>query len=796
MTNSRNSSSETSRSVEKLDPRIQRWIWSKGWTELRDAQERAIPPILAADRDVIVAASTASGKTEAAFLPILTRLAEGADEMGLAMYLSPLKALINDQWDRLEELCALLEIPVTPWHGDIAANRKSKFHRNPSGCLLITPESLEALLMRHGTGLATLFGNLRYVVIDELHSFMGAERGKQLQSQLVRIERIVERRVPRIGLSATLGDFGSAKEFLRPGHGGEVELIESKGSGQELKVLIRGVLEPVIQSDGEEETPDLLAKAGIVADLFKTLRGTNNLVFPNSRSLVEFFADRLRRTCEEARVPNEFWPHHGSLSREIREQAEAALKQKERPATGICTSTLELGIDIGAVKSVAQIGSPPSVASLRQRLGRSGRRKGEPAILRAYAIERQLTAQSGLADQLRAGLVQSVAMVRLLVQGWYEPIEEGGFHTSTLVQQILSLLVQYGGLQARQLWEMLCARGAFQQMPQDMFASLLRGLGAKELIFQDPTGLILLAPKGEKLTEHYSFYAAFSSREEFRVVTEGRTLGAMPISRPLAVGSFVIFGGKRWQVTRVSQQEMVIEVRPGASGALPSFEGTAGATIHDRVRAEMRSVLAGDDPVIFLDKLGQQLLDEARTNYRQLGLERTMLREAGNYVHILLWKGDRIHDTLTLLLQFKGLQALSHGVFVEVRGATAPDVEQTLRELATGRTLDPLEIAAQVENKFRQKWDLVLPPDVLDADFASDALDVPNTIATLREYWSGTKETRDQSEIRSAEPTTGGATPFHRPRNAKPMAERPRLDEDCHRQEHGFSVPSDDEIPF
>lgn len=735
MTNSQNSSSEASRSFEKLDPRIQRWIWSAGWTELRDAQERAIPPILAADRDVIVAASTASGKTEAAFLPILTRIAGDPDEMGLAMYVSPLKALINDQWGRLEQLCELMEIPVTPWHGDIAANRKSKFHRNPAGCLLITPESLEALLMRQGSGLAAAFQNLRYVVIDELHAFMGSERGKQLQSQLARIERIVERTVPRIGLSATLGDFSRAKEFLRQGNGAGVELIESKGTGQELKVLLRGVLEPAVQSStqDEESEPDLIAKAGIVTELFKTLRGSNNLIFPNTRRAVEFFADRLRRTSEEQRVPNEFWPHHGNLAREIREQTEAALKQKERPATGICTSTLELGIDIGAVKSVAQIGAPPSVASLRQRLGRSGRRRGDPAILRAYAIERQLTPLSGLADQLREGLIQTAAMVRLLVQGWYEPIEPKGLHASTMVQQILSLLVQHGGMQAKQLWEMLCSQGAFQAIEPNLFASLLRGLGQKEIAFQDPTGMLLLAPKGELLTEHYTFYAAFSSQEEFRVVTEGRTLGSMPVNRPLAAGSFVIFGGRRWLVTRVSQADLVIEVKPGSGGALPSFEGESGATLHDRVREEMRAVLEGTQPVPFLDRQGQQLLTEARANYTQMGLGKTAVRQSGNYVQILLWKGDRIHDTLTLLLQHKGFEALNHGLFVEVRGRRADEVTDALREITSAKKIDPMDVAANVEIKFRQKWDSLLADDVLNADFAADKLDIEGTLGALRD---------------------------------------------------------------
>ena len=375
MTNSPSSDSEPrSRSFESLDRRIQRWVWASGWTELRDAQERAIPLILGADKDVIIAASTASGKTEAAFLPILTNLAKDEGGPALAMYVGPLKALINDQWQRLEGLVESLEIPVTPWHGDITATRKRAFLENPSGCLLITPESVEALLMRHGSNLSGLFAALRYVVIDELHSFIGSERGKQLQSQLCRIESVLQRRVCRIGLSATLGDMDGAKAYLRPEDPGGVALIVANEGGQELRALIRGIRNPAMQRVGntgteDEGIPDLAAKEAIVADLFRVMRGTNNLVFPNSRSAVEFFADRLRRRCEETRVPNEFWPHHGSLSKEIREETEAALKQRERPATAICTNTLELGIDIGSVKSVAQIGPRPQSPAFASGLG-------------------------------------------------------------------------------------------------------------------------------------------------------------------------------------------------------------------------------------------------------------------------------------------------------------------------------------------------------------------------------------------------------------------------------------------
>ena len=737
MTNSQSSSSEPrSSSFECLDPRVQRWVWSAGWTELRDAQERAIPLILGAEKDVIIAASTASGKTEAAYLPILTDLAQHEGGLPLAMYVGPLKALINDQWLRLEGLVESMEIPVTPWHGDITASRKRDFLKSPHGCLLITPESIEALLMRHGSSLAGLFGGLRYIVIDELHSFIGSERGKQLQSQLCRIERVLQRRVCRIGLSATLGDMDGAKAYLRSEDPNGVALIIANEGGQELQVLIRGVLDPATQQAGgvpneEGNIPDLVAKTAIVADLFRVLRGTNNLVFPNSRSAVEFFADRLRRRCEEARVPNEFWPHHGSLSKEIREETEAALKQREKPATAICTNTLELGIDIGSVKSVAQIGPPPSVASLRQRLGRSGRRKGESAILRGYVIEHQLTSKSSLSDQLREGLIECSAMVQLLARGWYEPVTSDGLHGSTLVQQILSSIAQHGGLQARQLWELLCKNGAFSTVSQEYFLSLLRHLGEKEVIFQDGTGLILLAPTGERICEHYSFYAAFSSEEEFRIVCSGRTLGSLPITRPLVPGGFIIFGGRRWQVMSVSQEELLVEVQPGSGGVLPGFDGSSGAVIHDRVREEMRNILRTNDPVVFLDKTAQKFLHEARDTYQRLNLNDCFIRSSGDQIQLFLWRGDRVQDTLVLMLHSKGLKGLNEGICVTLTNTTEADVRRVLGEMLRSEPMDAKALAASVHGKARQKWDSFLPDDLLDATFASEYIDIAGTMAAL-----------------------------------------------------------------
>ena len=730
------SNSESS-SFSLLDSRIQRWIWAEGWTSLRDAQEQAVAALVGADQDVIIAAATAAGKTEAAFLPILTHLLNHPDIPGAVLYISPLKALINDQWERLGRLCEQLDTPVVAWHGDISANKKHRFLKSPEGILLITPESLEALFVNRGSNIGAIFKNLRYIVVDELHAFIGSERGKQLQSLMHRVELVVGRNLPRVGLSATLGDMKMASNFLCPRRAEGVKVIESKNAGQTLQIQVKGYIqspmrklleargEPESDSDDEPEDQDSPDFA-IAEHLYKVLRGSNNLVFPNSRTQVESFADRLRRCCERDAVPNEFWPHHGSLSKDLREQAEHALKSGEFPATGICTSTLELGIDIGSIKNVVQIGSPPSVASLRQRLGRSGRRAGEPAILRAYCKEQPLETGSSLSDQLRQGLVQTIAMIRLLTQSWFEPPRTQGMHASTLVQQCLSIIAQCGGATAPELWRRLVADGAFTTTEKKDFIELLKNLGAKELITQESSGLLLPGVIGERMINHYEFYSAFTSDEEFRLICAGKPLGSVPVSRPLTKDQRIIFGGRRWQVQDVDLEARVIIVSPSRGGAAPYFDGL-GAMIHDRVRQEMRTLLTEHSPCPFIDRTAQILLNEARQTFSALGLADQHIIKNGTNCQIVSWLGDHANDALCLLLDHVGLRCESEGLLI----STHVDIDKLMLALEQVAALDASDLQtllADVENMRREKWDWALPESLLMKSYASISLDIETAI--------------------------------------------------------------------
>ena len=729
-----------STAYELYHPSVQRWIYDSGWDRLRDAQERAAAPILAHRQDVVIAAATASGKTEAAWLPICSALIRqreaGEHAPGIqALAISPLKALINDQYDRITQLCDRLDLPVHRWHGDVPAARKSGVVRAPDGILLITPESLEALFVNHGARIRRLLGGLRYTVIDELHCFIGTERGAQLQSLLHRVELSVRRQVPRIALSATLGDFTAAADFLRPGQGREVIVVSSAEDAGEIRLQVRGYLaavpgraSPAKHSAGDNiETHD---RAPIADHLFRTLHRHDNLVFANSRAAVETYADMLERRRRAAGVPAEFLAHHGSLAKEIREHVESRLKDPTGPATAICTSTLEMGIDVGSVDSIAQIGAPPTVSSLRQRLGRSGRRAGQPAVLRIYISEPELTAGTPPPDALRDELVQSIAMVELLLATWYEPPDTAALHLSTLIQQILSLLAHHGSAPADQVYQALCGQGPFARVEKPTFVALLRDIGRHDLVRQDSRGWLLPGGQGDRLVNHHSFYAAFHTSQDYRLVTAGRTLGSLPVDRPILPGTLLIFNGHRWRVLGVDTAQRIIELASSGDGQPPVFPGSGGE-IADEVRRVMKDLYRSDVLPRYLDRTAQTMLGEGRAAFHRLDLADQAIVGWGHETLLFPWRGDRIMNTLSVTLASHGLHVGQEGVCLAVGGTTPTGLWKLVRRLAAQPPPDPLALADTVRAKTHDKYDRYLSEDLLNVAYAARALDIPAAWAAL-----------------------------------------------------------------
>ncbi len=255
---------------------LRRCLWQMGWTHLRPIQASAIELVLCSEQDGLISASTASGKTEAAFLPVLSRIHESPRPSVQALYVGPLKALINDQFRRLDELCEHAEIPVHRWHGDVTANRKSKLLMKPSGVLLITPESIESLFVNRSSALARLFSELQFVVIDEVHAFVGRERGRHLRSLLFRLERHVSAPFRLMALSATVGDaaFEYAK-WMRPQQPERVTLIDDPGVQRSIRFRINGYT--VGKARAQSRSSDTNVPGHMLTDLYDQFAGRKNL---------------------------------------------------------------------------------------------------------------------------------------------------------------------------------------------------------------------------------------------------------------------------------------------------------------------------------------------------------------------------------------------------------------------------------------------------------------------------------------------------------------------------------------
>ncbi len=691
-------------------------------------------PILAG-RDVVVASATASGKTEAAFLPILTRVADEVASSLSVLCVSPLKALINDQARRLEPLVELLDAPVTRWHGDAAHARKLRLLSDPRGVLLITPESIEALMINRGSSVPRLFAALDYVVIDELHSFIGTERGRQLQSLLHRIETAIGRQTPRVGLSATLGDMRLASDFLRPDHGAgegrsDVVVVESTAARREVRLQIRGYRVEAAVDDEEIEN------VALVGDLLRVVDDGTHIVFANRRTEVERYTDRTRRAAEQAGRSIDLRAHHGNLSKEVREDAEDALRSGQR-TTVFSTTSLELGIDVGAVESIGQIGPPPAVASLRQRMGRSGRSDDAPSIIRVFVEEIDPGPNPAPQDQIHEGLLQAIAMVELLISGWNEPPPPSALHLSTLVQQLLSLCAQRGGFRAQDAWSLLCVSGPFHGVSSDRFGQLLRNLATHDLIVQDHDGTIVIGLAGERLVNHYDFYSAFTSPEEYRLVADGRTLGTLPIVMPLVPGKYMIFAGRRWRIVDVDDRRKVAELISAPGGRAPPFFGGSGALVHDYVRREMRSMLATDEIPRYLDATARGLLLDARAAYRELRLDRRVIVEHADTTVLFHWAGDRVAHTLMLAFIRAGLEVSVDGVVLSILNASPTAVRAVLEEMAGDSQLQAYGLAAAARNKEREKHHRYFDEELLTLDYAASELDLDGARRCVTELLVG-----------------------------------------------------------
>jgi ATP-dependent Lhr-like helicase len=746
-----------------LHPGVQEAIWTMGWKDLKPIQVQSIHSVCETKNHLVICAQTAGGKTEAAFLPIISRLASDPQPSVQALYVGPLKALINDQFRRLEELCAKLEIPVHRWHGDVPANQKKSLRDKPSGILLITPESLESNFINFGAQVPRVYRHLSFVVIDELHSFLSNVRGVHLQSLLSRLSAAAGCAPRLVGLSATLADPQAARVFLAAEALDSVQVIEDTSAKREIKFGIKSFLKKphenkqparrltpeqalaladCLSSTGvpdeqcigeliekrltpaasEPANPDEDELDEIADDIIKNFELSTNLIFGNSKQSIEVLADRLHE-----RVRRENWPadpfvvHHGSLSKDLREDAEAMLKSGV-PTTALCSSTLEMGIDIGHVRAVGQVDTPWSVSSMVQRLGRSGRRAGEAAVMRMYIREDSPNGRSTLTDLLYPDLLRAIAMTRLMLAKWLEPFDQNRMNLSTLIHQILSCLKQTGGMSASDMYRALCQQGPFRGVSQPHFADLLRGLATLDLVEQVPQGELILAMVGERITAAFDFYAAFQSTDEFVIRCGADEIGKLPADIIPPVGDHLILAGKRWRVEEILSDQKLVFVVFSPGGKAPPFQGGA-VEIHTRIVCEMRTVLLGDDEPAYLDQNSKLLLRAARRTARAVSLAERDMIGGKQCVQWFPWVGTRALLTLSLLAKSAQIVHEMDRLSITYH---LPSAETLLAHLRQCTTSEPnaLALARLMPVKAVEKFDDFVPEALLDEANCRSRLDI------------------------------------------------------------------------
>ena len=820
---------------ERYAPFIQDFIYQHEWENLRAIQVAAADAIFNTDDNVLLAASTASGKTEAAFFPILTEFWEDPPRSVGALYIGPLKALINDQFARLTDLCEEADIPVWHWHGDVAASRKARLMKNPSGILQITPESLEALLLRKHSAIARLFCDLRYIVIDEVHSLLRGDRGGQTLCLIERLGRLAHVNPRRIGLSATIGDPQLTGAYLAAGTGRGTFIPQIDAPGRPWRLSMehfyvtepqaaddlgmsgegRGgghVLRQVLAFEGsrssnasegaadtarEAPAPPLAYSTSVEANtkhidesaplekgdsacglagdgnvdriggdpgrpptepptdtapaaadpgigyIFEHTRGKKCLVFVNSREEAEAVCTTLRQYCEANGQPDRFLIHHGNLSASFRESAETLMKDEDSNLTTITTATLELGIDIGRLERAFQIDAPFTVSSFLQRMGRTGRR-GAPQEMWFVMREEQPEARSMTPESIPWKLLQGIALVQLYVEErWVEPPRLDRLPYSLLLHQTLATLASEGELSPAALAARVLPLAPFHRVTQDDFRLLLRHLLETDLVERTEADGLIVGLAGERIVNSFKFYAVFQENEEYTVRSESQEIGT--IVQPPPAGEKIAIAGHVWVVDEVDHKRHLVYCTQ-VKGKVPAYFGDCPGDIDTHVLERMRHVLKQDDVFPYLMGNATARLKLARHVAENAGLADLPLVNLGGDAWCLLpWLGtyaflalERIVKIkIAPILGLKGIEA-SRPYFIQFKmPCSESDFMLELARVAdayeAGR-LDPMELLYPQEVPLFEKYDALLPAELVRRGFAYGVLDVAGACERIRSW--------------------------------------------------------------
>ena len=726
---------------ERYAPFIQDYIYRSGWQSLRAVQNAAGDAIFGTDDNVLLTASTASGKTEAAFFPILTLLDEEPSATVGVLYIAPLKALINDQFGRLNELCEEQGIAVTRWHGDAAQTKKRKLLKNPSGILQITPESLESLMINKHMEIPSLFSDLRFVVIDEIHSLLRADRGLQTFCLIERLCRVAGCNPRRIGLSATIGNPELAGQFMSAGSGRKTIIPDFDGGKEVWRLSMEHFYNTEPQADEgkpvpagtppmEEPTDTAPATADPgVGYIFEHTRGRKCLVFTNSREECESVCQLLRQYCEAQHEPDRFLIHHGNLSASYRESAEEEMKDDESLMSVCATATLELGIDIGRLERAFQIDSPFTVSGFLQRMGRTGRR-GDPSEMWFVMREDHQEARAMLPDTIPWFLIQGIALVQLYIEERFvEPPRMDRLPFSLLYHQTMSTLASHGEMTPAELASRVLTLSCFRRITKDDYRILLRHLIETDHISRTENGGLIVGLAGERIVNNYKFLAVFQENIEYTVRAGSEQLGT--IVKPPPVGDKIAIAGRVWVVEEVDhkRREVYCEL---VKGNIPAYFGDVAGDIHTRILERMRQVLSEDRQYPYLMPHAVCRLADARETFLKSGMgKRPLVHLGGKMWALFPWLGSYAFLALERFLKLRcagelGLHGLQSRRPYYIQFTMQADEEEFYRVVRkeAEKEIDALELVYPKEVPVFEKYDEYVPEELVRKGFAYGVLDL------------------------------------------------------------------------
>lgn len=733
---------------DRYAPFVQDYIYRNHWENLRAIQVAAADTIFNTDDNVLLTASTASGKTEAAFFPIITLFSENPPSSVGCIYIGPLKALINDQFTRLTDLCEEADIPVWHWHGDVAQSHKSRLMRKPSGILQITPESLEAMLLHKHAAIPKLFGDLRFVVIDEVHSLLRGDRGGQTLCLIERLSRIAGVNPRRIGLSATIGDPEKTGAFLSLGTGRNtiIPKIDAKGAKWRLS-MEHFYVKDVQAAEGkeisealpvlEEKTADAPKNADPgIGYIYEHTKGKKCLVFVNSREECETVTTTLRQYCDLQQERDRFLIHHGNLSASYRETAEGIMKDDSQYMTTVTTATLELGIDIGRLERAFQIDAPWTVSSFLQRMGRTGRRES-PAEMWFVMREDEPEARAMLPSTIPWKLLQGIALVQLyLEERWCEPPRLDRFAYSLVYHQTMSTLASCGEMSPKALADRILRLHYFHRVSQEDYKVLLRHLIKTDHIQQTEQGGLIVGLAGERVVNSFKFYGVFVESEEYTVRSESQELGTVCLPPP--VGEKLAIAGHVWLVLDVDHKRHLVYCEQ-VKGSIPAYFGECPGDLHTKILIRMRKVLKEDRSYPYLMKNAVARLDQARYTASHSGAaDRPLINLGGNMWCLLPWVGTYPFLAMERFLKIKCTDRLGLKNFDSARPyymqftmkVSEADFYRIVQE-EIRKPMDPLELVYPKELPLFDKYDEYLPEELVRKGFAYGVLDLDGMKDTI-----------------------------------------------------------------